>query len=393
MKFNKQSFNGRTLATLFTLLLALPTLASAAATDPIQMAKEAVMAKKKQNVQIALLLDTSNSMDGLITQAKTQLWDIVNELAYVRCGDRSRPDLQIALYEYGNDKLSSREGYIRQVVGFTEDLDLISEKLFALTTDGGEEFCGEVIHTSLEQLQWGSNDKDLRLVFIAGNEPFDQGKFDFRQAAEEAKRKDVTVNTIFCGNYRNGVETYWKEGATLTGGKYSAINQNSLTVQIDTPYDDKIIKLNIRLNGTYLGYGSAAAELQERQVAQDMNASGVNRGVAVKRAVAKSSNYYKNTTWDLVDAYEEDEEAVLSLEKEELPEELQKMSKSELKAHIEGKKKERVQVQEEINQLNAQREKFLAENQKKANDELDNALITALRDQASSRGFVWVEER
>jgi predicted secreted protein len=31
-------------------------------------------------IQIAILLDASNSMDGLIEQAKTQLWKIVNEL-------------------------------------------------------------------------------------------------------------------------------------------------------------------------------------------------------------------------------------------------------------------------------------------------------------------------
>ena len=31
-------------------------------------------------VQIALLLDTSSSMDGLIDQAKSQLWKIVNDV-------------------------------------------------------------------------------------------------------------------------------------------------------------------------------------------------------------------------------------------------------------------------------------------------------------------------
>jgi len=29
-----------------------------------------------KNIQVALLLDTSNSMDGLIDQAKAQLWEI-----------------------------------------------------------------------------------------------------------------------------------------------------------------------------------------------------------------------------------------------------------------------------------------------------------------------------
>ena len=42
---------------------------------------EVVPAKQKPIVQIAILLDTSNSMDGLIGQAKTQLWKIVNEFA------------------------------------------------------------------------------------------------------------------------------------------------------------------------------------------------------------------------------------------------------------------------------------------------------------------------
>ena len=75
----------------------------------------------KQFVKVALLLDTSNSMDGLINQAKAQLWDIVNEFTYAKCGNETRPSLEIALYEYGNDNLASNEGYIRQVIGFSSD--------------------------------------------------------------------------------------------------------------------------------------------------------------------------------------------------------------------------------------------------------------------------------
>ena len=53
--------------------------------------------------------------------------------------DYIRPNLEIALYQYGNDNLSSSEGYIQQVLGFSGDLDEISEKLFSLNTNGGEE--------------------------------------------------------------------------------------------------------------------------------------------------------------------------------------------------------------------------------------------------------------
>ena len=53
-----------------------------------------------------MLLGTSNSKDGLINQAKTQLWEIVNELSFAKCVT-GQPDLCIALYEYGNDGLEN----------------------------------------------------------------------------------------------------------------------------------------------------------------------------------------------------------------------------------------------------------------------------------------------
>jgi hypothetical protein len=48
----------------------------------VAFVNQAFAPTKKAKVQIALLLDTSNSMDGLIDQAKSQLWKIVNEMAF-----------------------------------------------------------------------------------------------------------------------------------------------------------------------------------------------------------------------------------------------------------------------------------------------------------------------
>ena len=66
---------------------------------------------KGQTIMLALLLDTSSSMEGLIDQAKSQLWKIVNEMAAAKSGDGTQPNIKIALYEYGNDGLSSNEGF------------------------------------------------------------------------------------------------------------------------------------------------------------------------------------------------------------------------------------------------------------------------------------------
>ncbi|RIV73837.1 vWA domain-containing protein [Flagellimonas aequoris] len=343
----------------------------------------------KHFVKIALLLDTSNSMDGLINQAKAQLWDIVNEFTHAKCGNDTRPMLQIALYEYGNDNLSSREGYIRQVLGFSDDLDEISEKLFSLTTNGGEEYCGEVIQTSLKQLDWGKNADDLKMIFIAGNEPFTQGKLNYRDAAANAKEKDVIVNTIFCGNFQQGISTEWKNGASLTGGEYMAIDHNQQIVHINTPYDDVIIKLNSKLNNTYISYGAMGYEKKAQQSAQDLNAAELEEVVVVKRAVSKSSRLYKNSQWDLVDAVEDDEAVLSKLDDKDLPKELQGKSKSEIKAYVDDKKAEREKIQKEIQELNAKREAYIAQSQKEEKGALENAMLSAIKSQASKKNMKW----
>ncbi|WP_394747294.1 vWA domain-containing protein [Spongiimicrobium salis] len=344
----------------------------------------------KHYVKVALLLDTSNSMDGLINQAKAQLWDIVNNFTYARCGNETRPNLQIALYQYGNDDLPSNEGYIQQVLGFSSDLDEISQKLFSLTTNGGEEFCGEVIQTSLKQLEWGKNPDNLKMIFIAGNEPFSQGKLNYVDAVTNAKEKDIVVNTIFCGNYDQGISSHWKKGATLTGGEYMAIDHNRQVVQIKTPYDKVIIELNSKLNNTYISYGSLGRSKMELQSVQDSNAMELEEGVAVKRAVSKSSRLYKNSTWDLVDASDDKDFKLSKLSKEQLPKELQGKSEAQIQKYIAQKKSDRKMIQEKINALNVKREAYIAKQQKEGTKgELENAMLTAIKKQAAKKNYTW----
>lgn len=345
---------------------------------------------KKQYVKIALLLDTSNSMDGLINQAKSQLWDIVNEFSYAKCGNGSTPELQIALYEYGNDDLTAQEGYIRQVLPFSNDLDEISEKLFSLTTNGGEEYCGAVINTSLKQLDWGKNPDDLKLVFIAGNEPFTQGRTNYKDAVLQAKEKDVVINTIFCGNYAQGISTKWKDGAQLSGGDYMAIDHNAEQIYVATPYDKIIIELNSKLNNTYVAYGATGTTRLDKQRLQDNNAYEMEAEVAVSRAVSKSSKLYKNSSWDLVDAVEEDADAIEEIAPEALPAPLKGKSKKEIKAYVSQKKSERAKIQAEIQKTNAKREAYLAQHQEEnTKGELENALLKAIKKQAAKKELNW----
>ena len=342
----------------------------------------------KQFIKVALLLDTSNSMDGLIDQAKAQLWDIVNELSYAKCGTK-KPNLQIALYEYGNDRLNGNEGFIRQVLAFSDDLDDISKELFSLTTNGGNEYCGQVIQTSLNQLNWGKNPDDLKLIFIAGNEPFTQGDINYKDASSNANEKDVTVNTIFCGDYNQGISSYWKDGAKLTNGDYMAINQNRATVHIASPYDDEILILNQKLNKTYVAYGSSGSRKMAMQAEQDMNASGYSKANAVKRTISKSSHLYKNKSWDLVDAVEQEEVVIEDIDDEALPKELKGKTKTEIKTYVAKKSKEREVIQNKIKELNIKRKDYVLKQKKDNTNGLENAMTKAIKEQAKKKKYTW----
>jgi len=339
------------------------------------------------NIQLAILLDTSNSMDGLIDQAKTQLWKIVNEMSRSKCNGR-KTNLSVALYEYGNDGLSAMEGYVRLITPFTNDLDKISEELFSLRTNGGSEYCGTVIYEALRDLNWNKDDNNYKVIFIAGNEPFNQGEKDFKDACKSARNKDIIVNTIFCGNYNEGVQTFWKQGADLTDGKYLNIDSDCNIVHIITPYDDRLILLGQKLNSTYIAYGYEGEALKQRQAEQDENAGKLAPSVLTERTITKGSGQYKNESWDLVDA-EAEGVNVEDIPKDQLPKEMQNMTKEERKEYVDQKAKERENIQKEINKLDQQRRDYIANQSAENNQDntLDAAMLKIIREQASNKNF------
>ena len=346
--------------------------------------------KKKGKIQVALLLDTSNSMDGLIDQAKSQIWKMVNRLAASKKNDEAA-DIEIALFEYGNDNLEMGEGYIRMVNSLTSDVDAISEKLFALKTRGGSEYCGWVIGDAVSNLKWSDDADDLKLIIIAGNEPFDQGPKDYRETCKSAFKKDILINTVHCGPAQEGVRTHWKDGADIAKGKYLNIEQDRKIIHIRTPWDDRMYELNGQLNRTYIGYGSAGKEMKVRQEKQDMNAAEYGSANVASRTAYKAKIQYRNDSWDLVDASEKDSDKIANMKADELPEEMQKMSVSERKAYIEKLRKERNDARKEIEELEKKIAAYTAEETLKQGDNLtlDKVMQDAVVKQAKDKGFVF----
>jgi hypothetical protein len=203
--------------------------------------------------------------------------------------------------------------------------------------------------------------------------------------------KNVLVNPIFCGPRATGVATNWQDGATLSGGCYLSIDQNRQMVYFKAPQDDAIAQLNTQLNETYIVYGgSKAKESMGRQLAQDANAMALAPQVATQRAVAKSSSNYTNSGWDLVDAVKNDKLKVSELKQEDLPAALAGKPVEEIKKEVEVQSKKRTDIQQQIQKLNDERTKWLADQAKNGNkteDTLEVAILNSIRQQAIDKKY------
>lgn len=387
-------------------------------------------------VQVALLLDTSNSMDGLIEQAKATLWAIVNELSRTRHKGEP-PQLQVALYEYGNNWVPAEVGHIRQRAPFTTDLDVLSEQLFGLRTNGGNEYCGEVIGAAMDELIWwmdgeppagwqpaprddrADSDGDLKeaasdavvraiegasrpaprvyvdgpvvkIVVIAGNEPFTQGTTAYQETIAAATAAGVVVNTIHCGDRATGASTGWEDGARLGGGMYASIDQDKSVVEPPTPYDERLGQLNDELNATYLAYGAPAAREAARTRQAGADVLNAEAGQAPARYAAKASVLYINTSWDLVDAVQNGEVDLASISPEKLPDELRGKSVEEMRAAVDRYFAHRQAVQGEMRSVSAERAAWLAEHAGAAGGGvLAEAVLTAIREQVEAHGLAF----
>ena len=343
-------------------------------------------------IQVAILLDVSNSMDGLIEQAKAQLWNMVSVMGRAKC-PTGAPQIQLALYEYGRSNNDKNLGYVKQVSPFTHDLDEVSKNLFALTTNGGDEYCGQVIYTSINDLNWDKDTSSYKVIFIAGNEDFLQGSLTYTKACSAARDKGVIVNTIYCGSREQGIREHWNLGSECGSGSFTHINPDARIEDIPTPQDSMLFVLNTRLNQTYIGYGNEGYLNTMKQSSVDAKNYTLNKSAMAKRVSVKGNkSLYKNEEWDLVDAHEKDSTIVARVELKTLPDSLKHKSRADLEKIVKTKKSERNQVQQQIARLSVDREKYLQEYRKiksssNSTPTLESEIEKIIRSQAAKVGM------
>jgi hypothetical protein len=176
------------------------------------------------------------------------------------------------------------------------------------------------------------------------------------------------------------------------GGTYTAIDMRCGTVQIETPHDRTLLELNLKLNATYVPYGRAGGEGLARQREQDASAEKMGVASIASRAQAKGSRLYQNAHWDLVDSVKERKVAVKDVDPADLPAAMQAMSVAQREAFVEAQAKARGEIQKQIAEISAAREKFLKEARAQASggkQALDQAMLASIRAQAEAKGFTF----
>jgi hypothetical protein len=370
-------------AALGIALLALGFCDALPAAEPAQAAPV---------VEVAICLDVSSSMDGLIASAKHRLWDIVNDLAQAK----PTPRLRVALFSYGNNAYDPKTGWVRPEVGLTSDLDRVSEKLVPLQATkipNSEEYVARVCRDAVEKLDWSNDPKALKVIFVCGNEPATQDPMiKLPTVAEAAVRKGIIINTLYCGNPNDADAAGWKEFARLSEGRFAAIDQNRGTVVVNTPHDRELAELSARLNGTFCFAGKDAKALAQNQALQDANATRLGLPAAASRAESKAGALYRFEGHDLVEKIKQDPKFdVKKVPVEELTDELKKMTPEQREEHVRDLLAKREALQKQILELAKKREVFIQEELRKnataADKVFDEAVRGTLRDQAQKKGI------
>lgn len=345
-------------------------------------------------VQLAILLDTSGSMDGLVDQARCQVWTLIDEIASAR-RNGSKAQLEIAVLEYGNSRTQKTRGYVRRVLDFSGDLDEVSRALFSLTLKGGDEFCGEAIRQACDDLEW-KTDAAYQAIFIAGNEPFDQGETQFASVLPRLAEKGIPVNSIYCRwkDAKPDEDRQWDLASQRSGGVFGAIDHNHQLAMTETPFDGEFRVLNKRMNETFLWYGKDAEKSRRNQLEQDRNSQKMSNDVFAQRMSAKIGHLYRHDHADLVDAVHHGSVDLSQMSEDEMPATLRAMATSERAAHVTKMIESRERVRREMASLIAKRHEWLkgkmSEQLTEGEDDpatWGDAFVKAIRQQLIQRGF------
>ncbi|PJB52619.1 MAG: hypothetical protein CO099_11625, partial [Bdellovibrio sp. CG_4_9_14_3_um_filter_39_7] len=375
---------------------------------------------------IAILLDTSGSMQGLINQVRDGLWQTINGLGEIK-KDGEVADLRLALYEYGSGVVSQEANFIQMLAPLTTDHTVIAQKLFATEAKGGTEYSGMAIQMASTDLAFSVDAGDFKSIVIAGNETIYQGPVDPLKAAEDSLSKDILVNSIFAGSQTiqvgggfsgggfgcafcprpnptpapptdpqtelNPIFAEWRDLAKSGGGESLNIDHNNSIPYIASPFDARIIAATEEISETYLPFGINGEAEYRRMRDLDRDVRGSGNGSYIGWGNYRSGNFGQSTyaTWDLVSALREGTLDLAVIPVSQLPITFRWLSPEERLEAVMVMEQKRKNLEDEVADLRAKRKIFVDEQlaQRTQDNEANfaDAIKQILVKQLKSKGF------
>jgi Mg-chelatase subunit ChlD len=354
------------------------------------------VSKGEKTLEMVFVLDTTGSMGGLIDGAKQRIWGIVNEVMQTP----AKPSVRVGLVAYRDHG----DQYVTQVLPLTNDLDKVYTTLMEYHADGGgdgPEDVRQALSDGVRKAGWSKASSDTaQIVFLVGDAPPHDDYLqepDTLATTAEAVRTGMVVNTIQCGAEEQ-TRMVWQRIASRGEGQFFAIAQDGGVQTVASPYDARLSELGNRLGSTYLAYGGGGGaegesfrnDAKARQVRTESSVAGAAPVAAqADRAVNKALN--KDAyVGDLLQSIENGSVKLDAVKKEDLPDDLQKLTPAERTKEVERRLAERQKIRDEIVTLNRQRDEYIAVERKKQSGGqtgFDAAVASALREQLARKGI------
>ena len=342
----------------------------------------------KPRIEVCFVLDTTGSMGGLIEGAKQKIWSIANEMISAK----PTPELKLGLIGYRD----RGDEYVVKSFQLTDDIDSIYGHLRDFKAEGGgdePESVNEALAEAIEKMPWSQDRKVLKIIFLVGDAPPHLDYADgpkYPELCRIAAKKDLIINTVQCGNIAE-TTPIWKEIAKLSEGSYAAIVQSGGVAVIATPMDDELARLNKKIGATLIPYGDAA--LQREVAAKQAFAESAPASATADRLSynAKTGKAVQGRG-ELLDALANNKIKLDAIDRKDLPQEFQKLTKQEMEARIAKTRTERDSLQKEVQDLAKKRDAYIqAENKRLAEagkgDGFDDKVAKTIHQQAERKGI------
>lgn len=263
-----------------------------------------IFAEKKNNpselrpLEIVFCLDLSGSTNGLISDLRDNLWNIVNHLQALQ------PEAQVRLGVVGFSRPSfgKENAYVKVLVPLTANFDQLDQELYRLkpSIEKGDQYVGYALRTCVMDMQWTKRKDARKMVFLVGNGTVADDRLEYLRYCEEARSRNIVVHTFYVlksGNLYKELPG-WRRIATITGGSQTEIVVNKPDDLRTFSADAKRVEeLNHKLNVSMYWVGPDSSDCRRALHTCDSGASHANSDAFLHRVYYKlSANYRESLT-------------------------------------------------------------------------------------------------